>query len=183
LRILKAYTSIPNFLSRFTILKLGKLHIRLHRILGKDETTLIHNHPFNYCSIILTGGYEETVLENGESVLKAHRAPKLIFRSHNTLHRIESVRRKTKTLFIAYGHYGWKAKNTQVGKFEDGLFQTELNGKILWSKREDDIWFIGNACKKNAQEESRHSIFQARQSHTDRPWSLFISSEGERGTT
>lgn len=62
--LFKPYSNIKDFLLRFTLIKIGGLHIRLHKIIDKDKTALYHNHPFNYISIILKGGYNETILIN-----------------------------------------------------------------------------------------------------------------------
>lgn len=121
--ILKPYSSIKNFLQRFTIIQIGKLHIRLHRITDKDQTTLFHNHPFNYISIILRGGYTETYLVNGEEKRSKHGFLSIIKRGHDTFHRIESVKGEAVTLFVAYGKYSWLAFNTKDESHTDGTYK------------------------------------------------------------
>lgn len=59
----KKYSSISGYLERFTLFKIGKLHVRVHHILSADGTIYCHNHPFHYISIILKGGYVEQIIE------------------------------------------------------------------------------------------------------------------------
>jgi len=157
--LFKPYSSINGFLKRFTILKIGKLHIRLHRITDKDKTTLYHNHPFKYISIILKGGYSEKYLVNGIEKIAKHGFLSIIIRDNTVFHRIESIDSETTTLFIAYGNYGWHAINTETSD-GDGLYKRTINGISKWSKKENGIWFIGHTCRNKANEEIRHSIHQ-----------------------
>ncbi len=80
--IFKPYSSIKDFLQRFTLLKIGTLHIRLHKIMDKDRTTLFHNHPFNYISIILKNGYTETYIEKGLTKSISHNFLSIIKRKN-----------------------------------------------------------------------------------------------------
>jgi hypothetical protein len=157
---LKRYSSIKDFLYRFTILQIGSLHIRVHKIVDRDRTTLLHNHPFNYVSIVLKGGYSETYLYEKEKRKRTHTFLSIIKRRHNVFHRIDDVKRPTFTLFIAYGKYNWKAENIEVSNAEDGVFTRVINNKKVHSKRKNGIWFIGNKDYEKAANETRHSIHQ-----------------------
>lgn len=161
--LFKSYSNIKGFLKRYTILKVGKLHIRLHRITDKDQSTLFHNHPFHYLSIILKGGYEETYIKDDELYDIKHRFLSIILRKNTIFHRITEVKNETLTLFITYGNYGWKAFNTKNDISNDGVFERIVNGKMIWSKKENGIWFIGNTNKLIAKNELRHSIHQVEQ--------------------
>lgn len=158
--LFKPYSSIKDFLQRFTLLKVGKLHIRLHKITDKDRTTLFHNHPFNYISIILKNGYTETYLDNGIEKKLNHNFLSLIKRDHTIYHRIDDIKGETITLFIAYGKYKWNAFNTKNEDNTNGIYQRVINGKEIWCKKENGIWFIGHTNKTNAEKEIRHSIHQ-----------------------
>ncbi len=111
-------------------------------------------------SIVLKGGYSETYIENGIQKDATHGFLKIIKRSHVVPHRIDEIKGETITLFIAYGKYGWKAFNTESSQENDGMFQREVNGKRLWCKKENGIWFIGHEVEENAKKETRHSIHQ-----------------------
>lgn len=146
MKMFKQYTNIRNFLSRFTIFQLGKLHIRLHQILGKDATNLVHTHPFNYISIVYRGGYLESVRSpDGSLVIKEHTAPAIIVRSHKVAHRIVDVLPNTKTLFCAYGQYGWKATPISPPDLSlDGVYfvkRTPTYSGNVWVKRKNGVWF------------------------------------------
>lgn len=159
MKLFKPYSSIKDFLYRFTILKIGKLHIRLHKIVDKDNTTLFHNHPFKYVSIILKGGYTETIINNKQEQVLSHSIGSIIIRDNNTFHRIDSIKGKTLTLFFAYGNYGWEAFNTHHAD-DDGIYQRTINNQYVWSKKVGGIWYIGNRNKDIASKETRHSIHQ-----------------------
>ena len=158
--IWKPYRSIKNFLLRFIVLKIGRLHIRIHDILSEDKTTLFHNHPFDYWSFILRGGYRESYIEDGVVKTKMYKRYSLIKRKHGVYHRIITVEKDTKTLFIAYGDYSWNAINTVNDNINDGMHLRTVNEKLVWCKKENGIWFIGNVDKKIAKNEIRHSIYQ-----------------------
>ena len=158
--LFKPYSNVKDFLQRFTLLKIGKLHIRLHRIVGQDTTTLFHNHPFDYISIILSGGYTELVMKEDETKCHHHSFLSVIRRSHLTFHRIESCKKNTLSLFLTYGDYGWNAINISGNMENDGIFERQINGNTVWSKKQNGIWFIGNKNKNIALNETRHSIHQ-----------------------
>ncbi len=157
--IFKPYTNIKDFLHRFTLLKIGGLHIRLHKIIDKDQSTLFHNHPFHYISFIVKGGYRETILVDGDEKIKTNKLFSIICRKNNIYHRIDEIFGETVTLFIAYGNYGWSAINT-VPSNDDGIYLREVQGERVWSKKENGIWFIGHLDKNKAMKETRHSIHQ-----------------------
>jgi hypothetical protein len=162
MKFLTKYSSVKDFLYRFTILKIGKLHIRIHKIVSPDKTTLLHSHPFHYCSIILKGGYVERVADSVtlKTMESTHKAGSVIIRDNSTPHRIEMLLGETWTLFVAWGDYGWKAYNLQKSNVEDGLFRRKINEKIVWSKRKDGVWYIGNEDQNVAMNETRFSIHQ-----------------------
>lgn len=160
MKLFKPYTNIKDFLHRFTLLKIGRLHIRLHKLTSEDRSTLFHNHPFHYISFILKGGYTERVRDGDREYTKSHSRGSLIFRNRKVFHRIEELKGDTITLFIAYGKYTWNAINTNPDISTDGIFQREIHGKTVWSKRKDGVWFIGNLEKEIAEKETRHSIHQ-----------------------
>ncbi len=160
--LFKPYTSIKDFLNRFTLFKIGTLHIRIHKISSADRSTLYHNHPFHYISIILKGGYTESYVCSKTNTIKkvTHKLFSCILRKNTVFHRIETLLGETITLFVAYGNYGWKAYNIEKNHTNDGIFQREVNGKTVWSKKSDGIWYIGNINKDIALNETRHSIHQ-----------------------
>ncbi len=158
--LFKPYSCIKDFLQRYTLLKIGKMHIRLHKITDKDRTTLFHNHPFNYISIILKNGYTETYLENGIEKTRSNNFFSIISRKHSIYHRIDKIKGETLTLFIAYGKYRWNAFNTKNENETNGIYQRTVNDKLLWCKKSNGIWFIGHSNKIDAEKETRHSIHQ-----------------------
>jgi hypothetical protein len=160
MRFMTNYTNIVGFLKRFTLLQVGSLHIRIHSILGNDVTNFMHNHPFNYISVVLSGAYEEHYIDNNIIKIKHRAAPAIIVASHSRFHRIHKVEGKCKTLFIAYGKYKWRAMNMSVPNHPDGMYVRVMNNERLHCKRINDIWYIGNSNRRIAMLETRHSIHQ-----------------------
>lgn len=160
--IFKGYTNIKDFLHRFTILKIGKLHIRLHKLVSDDETTLYHNHPFYFLSIIFKGGYEEIIYNplTKEKTTKIHKRFSIILRNKNTYHRIDKINGETITLFLAFGKYSWNAINFGEPKMKNGVYKRIINDKEKWCKYSEGIWYIGNVCICKALSETRPSIHQ-----------------------
>ncbi len=156
----KKYRSIPFFLLRFTLLKIGPLHIRTHKIIGEDITSLLHNHPFNYISIIIRGGYTETVKNKKGLVGRRHGLFSFVLRKSSTYHRIDAVLPDTTTLFFAFGRKEWNAIQQSGKTSEMFIQQRTINNINVWSKNVNGIWFIGHADKSCAEKESRHSIYQ-----------------------
>ncbi len=159
----KKYTSIPKYLERFTILKIFKLHIRIHRILSEDKTVFYHNHPFNFLSIILNGGYTEEVLIGDTVITKIHNRFHFIFRNKNTYHKIKSIKPNTKTLFFAIGNdKKWHLKSIDpiINRPEDGIYKRIINDKKVFSKCNDGMFYIGSDNINEAMRECRMSIFQ-----------------------
>lgn len=161
LSFLRKYRSINGFLERFTILKIGNFHVRFHLIKTKDESSFYHNHPFNYISIILKGGYRETYLNYKADVIEeTHKRFDIIRRRSGVFHRIEEIFGPTTTLFITYGKTHWTILNTNLPQHPDGVFERVVNGRKVWAKRQSDVWFIGNEDKAVAEREVRYSINQ-----------------------
>lgn len=153
-------------MERFTLLKLGNIiHIRTHKLLSEDKTCYYHNHPFSYCSVIISGGYVEEVLSDiGSVVTKTHSVGSIILRHKSVYHKITSVMPFTKTLFCAVGNSGhWHLKagdNNTTTRPEDGLYQRIINNKNVWSLVIDGMYYIGNQSKEIASKERRLSIYQ-----------------------
>lgn len=155
--LFKPYSNIKDFLFRFTILKIGKLHIRLHRIKDIDKSGFYHNHPFRYISIILRGGYTEEII-NGKP--RSYSAGDIVCHSEDDYHKITVVAPNTLTLFFAWGNYDWNALNLNKQQFPNGVWVRTIEGKTKWAKRENDIWFIAHTDHTKAKNETRHSIHQ-----------------------
>lgn len=98
--MLKPYKHLKGYLHRWTFFESKKFHFRIHHILSEYKTPFLHNHPFSYLSIIISGGYEEVYEKNGKLIKKKNKKFSWIWRSHKTFHRITNVKPNTKTLFF-----------------------------------------------------------------------------------
>lgn len=165
---MKAYNHLVGYLHRWTICKIGKLHIRLHHILNVDGTPFLHNHPFAYVSIILTGGYTEQVLVGDELKLVNHLAPAIIIRKSSTYHRIVEVGGDCKTLFFAYGSSTWGLKrhpditppDTYRVPSTCGIYCRYINGKKRYAKFNDGVWYAGSESIESAYTTTTLSVHQ-----------------------
>lgn len=164
---LKEYNSLPGFLLRYTILHFKKLHIRIHHILSEDKTPFLHNHPFNFISIILKGYYIEQLLVGDKIKTIKHTRGSIIIRSHKQFHRISECINCTTLFFTWKKDIKWRLKNSDQiikpkdwDKPKDGMYQRNIKERIVWSKCENSIWFIGNEDINIARNETRYSIHQ-----------------------
>jgi hypothetical protein len=164
---LKPYYSIKGYLERFTIFAVGRLHVRIHKILQADGTPYFHNHPFNYISIILAGNYTECIL-NAQGCLeyKYHAVGSVIFRSSKVHHYISDAE-NCRTLFIAWRvDKPWSLKDSPLITVEgfkrpreNGIYFRYINGKFLYCKFME-YWYIGHYNYDDADKEHRLSIYQ-----------------------
>lgn len=73
-----------NYLIRFTIIKTKSFSLKIHKALMSDPANL-HDHPWNYISLILWGGYYE---ETKGGRRKWYRPLSLLIRNANNPHRL-----------------------------------------------------------------------------------------------
>lgn len=159
--MLKPYKHLNGYLERWTVLKIGRLHVRLHDIKRNDATPFLHNHPFHYLSFIISGGYTENL--DGKFITR--RRFSLAFRSDKTYHRIVSVQPKTKTIFFTWKtNTKWDLKPSKE-KTDDWVdYEPGLYIRTLWDKprycKFDKYWFEGKSSKQEALASNRPSIDQ-----------------------
>lgn len=165
MNLLLNYKSLKKYMERRTLLKLGRLHIRLHFIESDDATPFLHSHPFSYMSWILRGGYSE---QTDKAVL-THRRWSLIVRGSRVPHRIYYVHPKTVTLFFAWArkdnHWGFVKPATVAGPapawvaLESGVYVRELYGRLRFCKF-DSHWHVACDSPEQAKAATRPSIDQ-----------------------
>lgn len=166
--MLASYNHLIGYLHRWTVCKIGKLHVRIHHILTADGTPFLHNHPFGYLSFLFKGGYTEQVLEGNEIKIYHHAAPALICRNHSTFHRIKSLDGPCKSLFFAWGTGTWKlmrhkdvdVPTTYVCPAREGIYMRTINGKTVYSKFDHGMWFVGADTAENAAYSTQISVHQ-----------------------
>lgn len=99
----------------------------LHNIKGSDEP-VYHDHPWDYLTIILSGGYwEHTPIFDSEGYIiadskKWYGAGSIRFAKHTHFHWLEMGPESTWTLFTRF-------KRKQVW----GFMRTMTNEKIIWT--------------------------------------------------
>lgn len=161
------YKSLAGYLERRTLVRLGRLHIRLHRIRSADATPFLHTHPFAYLSIILRGGY----VEQTEAGFATYGRGSFLWRPSTLAHRLEAVQENTLTLFIT-----WKRKDNQWALVRPavltatvawrahpvGVYVRELYGTRRYCKFEG-YWYVACATPHEAWQASKPSIDQTTQ--------------------
>lgn len=159
------YKHLKGYLERYTILKVWRLHIRLHRIKRPDITPFLHTHPFHYISIILWGGYSEVT----DSKVCIRSRWSVSFRSAATPHRIVSVDPNTITLFITWSTAAnvwkfvatdWKFVATDWIVYEPGIYSRELYGNVVYSKF-NEYWHKAATTIDEAHDSTLASIDQS----------------------
>lgn len=65
--------------------------IKLHRIWRKDFGRELHDHPWNFTSFIMTGGYREHLYRDGRHQHKRTRPFQLVCRTMADRHRIDEI--------------------------------------------------------------------------------------------
>jgi hypothetical protein len=168
--MIKPYAHLPNYLHRWQLGRVGRLSLRLHKILSPDTTPFLHTHPFAYVSIVLSGGYTEQVLVGDAVIEKAYTTGSVIVHKHTTFHRIKTVQPNTKTLFFVWNttaerEQGWKMMRhpdivcpSDYIDYPDGLYWT---GKG-YRNRKDGMWYALRSTVDQALRCDRLSIHQHR---------------------
>lgn len=164
----KPYKHLPGYIHRFSLLIIGRLHIRVHVLLTPDGTPYIHRHPFSYMSIILKGGYIEQVLTKDNKIEELdHRRGSVIFRHKNKYHRIKELNGRTKTLFVAWSHGDWDLKHHPDIEAPQYFIQPDTHGvyKRYIGDREEyslfnGVWREGRKSKLDAHKQTKPSIHQ-----------------------
>jgi hypothetical protein len=64
------------------------------------DSKVLHSHLWNYFTLILWGGYRETVIKDGQLVVKNRYPGWFSFRKHSEYHYLEPIKKKAITLFI-----------------------------------------------------------------------------------
>lgn len=145
---LRPYTHLPGYLHRWQVFSFGRCKVRIHQILCADRTPLLHTHPFNYASLILSGGYIDQTVVDGQIVEHIHTAGDIVVRRGTTAHRIKAVLPNTSTLFCTWvtadDSQGWTVlRHPQVIAPEEyfdapcGIY----HHKTGFRKRQDGVWF------------------------------------------
>lgn len=99
---------------RWRLFETPVLRVYIHHILKHDEDLHTHSHPWNFISLVLKGGYWETLFGSG----RTHRvAGSIVHRTVDDFHQVDQIDLVSGeptgcwTLVVAYGrkqHWGYK---------------------------------------------------------------------------
>lgn len=119
------------YMERYGLFETRYLSARVHYIARPDVDRVLHDHPWNFCTIVIKGGYSEArpvdpnhpVFTNdaplicGESVCVEQRMHgSIAFRKATDRHKIVDVLPDTWTLFIYGRAVHWWGFYTPAGK-------------------------------------------------------------------
>ena len=113
------------YMERWKIFEGDWLNVRVHHIARRDEDRHLHDHPWNWASLVLRNGYIEAVPRQispefeGDKEIVEYRvrvAGDFCVRRALDRHRIASVRPGTYTLFITGPKINWWGFITRQGK-------------------------------------------------------------------
>lgn len=116
-----------NYMLRWMLLpKNNWFNIYLHKFVGDDDITLgLHDHPWNWYTLVLSGGYKElqySKITDGDLYIRKHYRPgDWTFRSATFIHAVQLHRRKGKPLVAWTLNFTFKRKR-QWGFWKDGVF-------------------------------------------------------------
>lgn len=133
LKIAKPYSSLYHadgslYMERFHVMeRRGNLgSIRLHHICTEDRDDAMHDHPFSFYTLILTGGYLEARPEQRDpcfsfdgrelAVATWRRPGSVAYRHACDRHKITYVKQDTWTLVFAGPLRQWWGFYTPIGK-------------------------------------------------------------------
>lgn len=163
-RIFPDYKSLAGYLERTTLLRVGRLHVRIHRIRSADKTPFLHSHPFSYLSVILRGGY----VEQTDAGYTEHRRGAMLWRPSSLHHRLELVQPDTLTLFVTWERKdkAWSLKRPAALSasvpwvdYPRGVYKRLLYGRERFCKF-DEFWHIACDSEANAWAAVKPSIDQ-----------------------
>ena len=80
------------YLKRYYLLP-GTKKLKVHQILESDKDRHLHNHPWDFTTILLSGGYDEERMNNanGDIYTERHTAPCVLHRTANDYHRLTLI--------------------------------------------------------------------------------------------
>lgn len=110
------YSSIGDYMERYTLFRTNDVWVRVHHILRSDQDRDLHDHPWDYVTLLLRGGYTE-VTPDGQ---RFYGAGSVLARRAEALHR----------LIVPEGETCWTLFMTGP-KIREWGFQTEF-GWMHW---------------------------------------------------
>jgi hypothetical protein len=114
---------------RWRLIETKYFRLYLHQIFESDKDKHLHNHPWNFLSIILCGGYVES-LSAGKKVF----APRFVFHKASTYHKITSLMlpgRPIVSLFFAFGKYREWGYETSEGHINSEEYRKRKHNGTL----------------------------------------------------
>jgi hypothetical protein len=101
------YTGNDLYMERWRIVDLVSWGVRLHHILRSDVDPELHDHEWDYCSVVLWGGYYE---QREDGKLTWYGPGSVVRRSAETRHRLELKVHAKGTVSMQTGTITWHSQ-------------------------------------------------------------------------
>lgn len=125
---IKSKTGVLHF-RRWRIFSCKLFNIFIHEISKADLDLHLHNHPWNFASIILWGSYIEELKCNNKTALRTHKPFSFAYRTKNQFHKIKEILPLFKILKISIKSdkiytlfFTGKRRNDDWGYSVNGIF-------------------------------------------------------------
>jgi hypothetical protein len=111
---------------RWRVLSTPWFEVYIHYIAKSDEDKHLHDHPWNFGSLILWGGYKEKTVKNGNTEWRTRLAGSFSYKKATDCHHINLIR-PTWTLVFAgqrYKEWGYSTEHGWMSNVEYRLFKS-----------------------------------------------------------
>jgi hypothetical protein len=120
------------FMYRYILFRLPFLGVYLHHLMRSDYDRALHDHPWPFMTILLTGSYTEHTPQD----TNVYRAGAILFRPALWLHRLSMERPMWTLVFVGRrvrrwgfmlptGWCWWRKHNPELGICEEEILWTE----------------------------------------------------------
>ena len=132
----------PYMLRWFVLPRNGRFNIYLHKFLRDDDDRALHDHPWWFISIMVKGGYVETLACEHEDVVIERKSPSIAYRSATARHRVALFKNSDGTAKPC-----WTIVITGRKAREWGFWCPK--GFVPWQKfvAQDDEGNVGKGCE------------------------------------
>lgn len=129
------------YMGRWGVFETKWLSARLHHIATPDLDRALHDHPWNFVSLVLSGGYAEVRPvdvepcfwrdSDREMTIASFRGPgSIAWRYATDRHRVDWVRSGTYTLFVYFKARQWWGFYTPAGKIHWQAFELSCHAAL-----------------------------------------------------
>lgn len=95
-----------------------KGNVYVHHFIAAQNEERAHDHPWNFISFMLAGGYTEIVYDHGKEVSRTrYSAPRVLYRDRNCIHKLVEIEADTWTVVFTSRWLGRWGYWTEQGRW------------------------------------------------------------------